>query len=128
MEHECPMILAEAHEGIVGGHYARKAIAHRILCTILCWPIVSKYAKEYFQNCDVCHSVGKPSRRDEIPLKPQVTLQVFAKWDIDFVGRINPPTRRSRERYIITSTKYLTRWVEAKTIKYCSAEIVVHFC
>jgi hypothetical protein len=31
MEHECPIILAEAHEGIVGGHYAGKSIAQKIL-------------------------------------------------------------------------------------------------
>jgi hypothetical protein len=31
MEHERPIILAEAHEGIVGGHYAGKAIAQKIL-------------------------------------------------------------------------------------------------
>jgi hypothetical protein len=24
MEHECPIILAEGHEGIIGGHYAGK--------------------------------------------------------------------------------------------------------
>jgi hypothetical protein len=31
MEHEHTIILAEAHEGIVGGHYARKSTAQNIL-------------------------------------------------------------------------------------------------
>ena len=54
-------------------------------------------------------------------LNLQVTLQAFDKWAIDFVGPINPPGKRTRSRYIITATDYLTRWVEEKPIKDCSA-------
>jgi hypothetical protein len=65
--------------------------------------------------------VGNSSRRDEMPLKPQVTLQVFEKWAIYFVGPINPPTRILGESYIITGTQYRTIWAESTTIKYCNA-------
>jgi hypothetical protein len=44
--------------------------------------------------------------RDEIPLIPQVTLQVFDKWVVAFVGIINPPSKISGERYIITAKEY----------------------
>jgi transposase InsO family protein len=65
--------------------------------------------------------------RDEFPLVPQLTPQVFEKWAVDFVGSINPPTKRSRARYIITATNYLTKWVEVEPVKDCSAEIAARF-
>ena len=98
------MILAEAHEGIYGGHHAGKETAQKILRASLWWPTLHKDAKDYSRACDVCQRVGKLSRRDEMPLAPQLTLQAFEKWAINFVGPINPLGKCTRERYIITTT------------------------
>jgi hypothetical protein len=67
------------------------------------------------------------SRSDEMPLVPQLTLQAIEKWDIDFVGPINPPRKHTGARYIITTTKYLTKWKEARAIKDCSATTTAWF-
>ena len=62
-----------------------------------------------------------------MPLKPQVTLQAFDKWAIDFVGPINPSGKHTGARYIITATYYLTRWAEATPVKDCIAVIAAQF-
>ena len=121
------MILTEAHVGIAGAHYSGKPIVQKVLTTGLWWPTLHKDAKEFCRSCDVCQRTRRPSRRDEIPLQPQVTLQAFDKWAIDFVGPINPPGKRTGSRYIITATDYLTRWVEAKLVEDCNASTEAQF-
>lgn len=45
LEHERSMILVEAHECVVGGHYAGKVTTHKILRISLWWPTLHKDAK-----------------------------------------------------------------------------------
>jgi hypothetical protein len=127
LEVEIPLILAKYHEGIVGGHYTGKKTMHKVVRAGLWWPTLHKDAKYYYISCDVCQRVGKPSIRDGMPLAPQLTLQAFDKWTTDFVGPINPPGKCTGAMYIITTTKYLTRWVEAIEVKDCSETTVACF-
>jgi hypothetical protein len=106
------MILTKEHDGIVGGHYAEKTTTQKILHPGLWWSILHEYAKEQFQNRNIYQRVGRPLQRDEIPLNPQVTLQEFDKWIVDFVRLINQPYRRTRSMYIITMTNYMKRCAE----------------
>ena len=58
---------------------------------------------------------------------PQVTLQAFEKWAIDFVIPINLLGMRTSSRYIITMTDYLTKWVEVNPVKDCSVATTPQF-
>ena len=66
-------------------------------------------------------------RRDDIPLVPQVMMQEFDKWVVDFVGPIILPRKRTSTCYIITTTDYLTRWVEVVPVKYYTTVTAVKF-
>jgi len=62
-----------------------------------------------------------------MPLVPQVTLRAFDKWDVDFVGPINPTRKRIGERYIINATEYLTIWAEATPVRDFTATTTAKF-
>jgi hypothetical protein len=79
LDHERHMILSYPHKGVVGGHYTRKVIDHKILRIGLWWENLHKDTKEFYHTCDVCHRIRKPSRREEMSLVPQVRLQAFDK-------------------------------------------------
>lgn len=86
-----------------------------------------KDSKAYCRACDACQRTNKPSRRDELSLNLQVSLQSFEKWEIDFVGPIQPPGKKTGVWYIITTTEYLTRWAEAQLVKDCARETTTKF-
>lgn len=75
LNHDKSTVLDEAHGGISGGNYPGKATTQKILRAGLWWPALHKDAKEYCQACDVYQRIEKPSRRDEMPMAPQVTLR-----------------------------------------------------
>lgn len=81
-------------------------------------------SKAHCKACDKCQRTGKPLRRDEMPLNPQMTMQPFEKWAIDFVGPIKPQ-KKIGVRF--TVMEYLTHWVEAQSVKDCTTAMAAKF-
>ena len=80
------------HEGLVGGHYVGKVSACKIMCADIYWLNIFRDKREYCHKCNVCHWVGKPLHRDEMPLNQEVTLATFEKLEIDIIRSINSQT------------------------------------
>lgn len=73
-EFERRSIIAEAHGGVVGGHYVGKEIVQKILRAGLWWPTLHKDCQDYCREFGACQRMGRPSWRDDLPLYPQVSL------------------------------------------------------
>jgi hypothetical protein len=54
MEAECPLILAEDHEGIAGRHYVGKETVQKVLRASLWWLTLHRHGKDYSRAYDVC--------------------------------------------------------------------------
>eukprot|EP00253_Pinus_taeda_P026228 PITA_26228 len=79
-EEEVFDILLTCHDGPCGGHFVAKRTAFKILQAGYYWPTPHQDVRRYISQCDRCQRMGKPTRKDEIPLQPQVTFKPFEKW------------------------------------------------
>ena len=80
----------------------------------------------YVSTYDQCQRTGAPAFRNHWPLTPVIPIAPFEKWEIDFIGPINPVSAW-RNRYIILATDYATKWVEAKPTRKNDAATAATF-
>eukprot|EP00253_Pinus_taeda_P007096 PITA_07096 len=118
-------ILKACHDQPCGGNFTDRRTAHKVLQTGYYWPIIFKDANKFVQACDSCQRAGCPSQWDEMPLKLQLVIEPFERWDLDFVGPINPPS--NQKTYILVATKHVTKWVEAEALPRATKESVIQF-
>jgi len=107
-------LLSEFHEGVCGGHFARKITIEKILQGEYHCPTFFKDAMEYCKTCDVCQTFANKSMV-HVLLHPILLLGAFEKWGIDLMGPL-PITPRAN-KFLAVATNYLTKWVEVRPLK-----------
>ena len=106
--------MKACHEEPCGGNFADKRIGHKVLSTGYYWPTIFQDAKKFVKGCDACQRMGQPLKSDEMSLQPQIVIEPFEKWALEFLGPINPSSQK--KSYILVCTDYVKKWVEENAL------------
>ena len=87
-------IIRDFHEEPYGGDFVNKRTRHKVLTMGYFWPNLFQDEKKYVQVYSRCQRMGHLNRLDEIPLQPQLVVEPFDRWALNFVGLINHPSKK----------------------------------
>ena len=117
-------ILNHCHENACGGHFATQKTARKVLQSGFHWPSLFKDAHTMCRECEKCQRLGKVSRRDMLPLNPNLVVDLFDVWGIDFMG---PFPSSFGYIYILVGVDYVSKWVEAVHCRTADHMVVLKF-
>jgi transposase InsO family protein len=109
-----------------GAHFGRNKTLHKIK-TRYFWPMMNKHIDNYVKSCIPCAQHNP--RRQKTPGKLRPIKPPEGVWQLvamDFHGPINPTSQRGN-KYIISLTDILSKFVVTKAVKDNSAQTAVRF-
>ena len=109
-EEEQLEVLKACHSSSYGGHYSSKITSPKVLQSGFYWPNLSKDVHDFYLKCLECQASINIDKRDHMPLKPLVEVEIFGLWGIDFTG---PFPNSYGYEYILMAVDYVSPWVEA---------------
>jgi hypothetical protein len=59
-------------------------------------------------------------------MKPISIESPFQQWGLDFIGEIHPPSS-DQHRWILTTTDYFTKWIEAVPSRQATDSVIIKF-
>jgi len=104
-------IFNDFHAKACGVHLSGLATSQKPLRVGYFWQSILKDCMNVVQWCNYYHISSRNMGAHPSPLHPMVTVDPFAKWDIDFITC--RPTSANGHGYIIMAVYYFTKWDEA---------------
>eukprot|EP00253_Pinus_taeda_P031966 PITA_31966 len=123
---EAQRVLQELYDRPAGGHFGADTTAHKIIHAGYYWPTLFRDAHEYVRKCRNCQSSSGRQNKSAFPLQPGNIEQPFEQWGLDIIGEITPNSSK-QHKYILTTTDYFTKWVEAISLKTTNSEDIIEF-
>jgi hypothetical protein len=121
-EEEVEEIISHCHSAPYGGHASTSKTCAKILQAGFFWPTLWKDVYTAIKNCDRCQRTGNISRRDEMPQKGILEIEIFDVWGIDFMG---PFPSSGGNKYILVAVDYVSKWIEAIASPTNDTQVVI---
>ncbi|RVW58787.1 Pol polyprotein [Vitis vinifera] len=96
----------------------------KVLQSGFTWPSLFKDAHIMCRSCDRCQRLGKLTKRNQMPMNPIRTVDLFDVWGIDFM---EPFLMSFGNSYILVGVDYVSKWVEAIPCKHNDHRVVLKF-
>lgn len=109
---ESKRALSEVHEGICGSHSNGLTLVWKLLRAGYYWPDMEKDTINFSKICEKCQLHGNLIHAPARDLISFITHWPFQQWAFDLIGQIYLASS-NRHKFIITTTEYFTKWVEA---------------
>ncbi|EIE91422.1 hypothetical protein RO3G_16133 [Rhizopus delemar RA 99-880] len=119
---EAEEIMYAYHQHPLGGHLAYNNTLHKISSRYY-WDNMSHDIMEYVKKCYRCQMHGKKMLKEEL-YPVAVSAKPFDRVALD-VKHVQ--TSRSGHRYIIAAIDYLTKYVEARPLRFQNASEIALF-
>ena len=116
----------EFHEGDCGGHHSWKVTANKILRVGFYWASLFSYVYKEMTKCHQCQIFEGKRKVVSFPLNPISMEAPFQQWGLDFIGEINPFSSWKHD-WILTTTNYFTKWIEATPTRRATEEVIMDF-
>ena len=105
------------------GHLAFEGILE-IMQERFWWPGMHNDMKKWIQTCYACQ-LEKDKPRIQEALRPRLPIAPFARWSIDFIGRL-PPTLHGN-KWLLVAVDNFTKWPIARAISEATSSNVAKF-
>ncbi|GFS40182.1 hypothetical protein Acr_00g0066980 [Actinidia rufa] len=102
-----------------------RSLAHRALSQGYWWPYMQKDAQVYVRKCNKCQLFSPLIHQPARDLCLLTSPWPFAQWGMDIVGVL--PRAPGNKRFLLATTDYFTKWVEAEPLAQIRETDVIRF-
>jgi hypothetical protein len=108
------------------GHHTWRETAYKILRAGYYWPKLFPDVNAKVRACNPCQLFAGKHKLPALPLVPVKMKAPFQQWGLDFIDEINPHSS-AQHKWILTTTDYFTKWVEAIPTRKATNSVVMDF-